>query len=272
MNDNRKKKEKSKLQSAVDNIVVVISYVSGVGYMTIQLNGELEKLNLGQDYNSINKYKSRNEKGIPTGRGYAFEDAIMRHLKDKGVDFKQVKTMKNGADFIIDGVNIQVKCNQSVNGAFNALFKNGQFRYPNMEIWTNSEIASDLQAKVNANPSLFNGKPPIIKDCGISVSQADKEYHRGIDALKADATEIVHDKNFQVYALSAVLAVFFTSWMYDTVKDYKNEENEGNKSFVKSAKKSAKKHWLKYSLCAIATAITSVAIHLGIRQLRRPSI
>ena len=68
--------------------------------------------NLGQKYQGtgVKKYKSTNEKGDPTGVGYAFEDLTKIRWEEQGHKAEQVPTMKNGADFILDGELCQLKC------------------------------------------------------------------------------------------------------------------------------------------------------------------
>ena len=68
--------------------------------------------NLGQRYEGtgVRKYKSTNENGNPTGVGYAFEDLTKIQWKKQGHKVEQVPTMKNGADFILNGELCQLKC------------------------------------------------------------------------------------------------------------------------------------------------------------------
>ena len=53
--------------------------------------------NLGQKYQGtgVRKYKSTNEKGEPTGVGYAFEDLTKIRWEEQGHKVEQVPTMKN---------------------------------------------------------------------------------------------------------------------------------------------------------------------------------
>lgn len=68
--------------------------------------------NLGQKYQGtgVKKYKSTDEKGDPTGVGYAFEDLTKIRWEEQGHSVEQVPTMKNGADFTLDGELCQLKC------------------------------------------------------------------------------------------------------------------------------------------------------------------
>lgn len=115
MNKNNTDKKKK------ENSYTYFGCVAGI-YFFIKADGKLKDLNLGQEFANSPKYHCKNEAGINTGSGYAFEDLFYQTCKSNGMEITQVEVMKNGADFIVNGVPVQLKYGRSPQSVFSALF------------------------------------------------------------------------------------------------------------------------------------------------------
>lgn len=82
---------------------------------------------------SAKKYVENIKMNLPRGHGFRFEEK--QNIRDKflGKDAKIIgdKNAKNGADRVVNGVNIQSKCCKSGFKCISECFKGGQFRYWN---------------------------------------------------------------------------------------------------------------------------------------------
>ena len=105
--------------------------------------------------------KYHNAKG---GHGFAAEDANALHDKWQGkcVDKVGTDNSKNGADRIVNGVEIQTKYYASPEGSVNAAFENGQYRDPGMKL----EVPKDQYDKAVQimRERISSGKVPGVTD------------------------------------------------------------------------------------------------------------
>ena len=98
------------------------------------------------------------------GHGFAAEDANALHDKWQGkcVDKVGTDNSKNGADRIVNGVEIQTKYYSSPESSINAAFENGQYRYPGMQL----EVPKDQYDKAVQimRERISSGKVPGVTD------------------------------------------------------------------------------------------------------------
>lgn len=275
MNKNNTDKKKK------ENSYTYFGCVAGI-YFFIKADGKLKDLNLGQEFANSPKYHCKNEAGINTGSGYAFEDLFYQTCKSDGMEITQVEVMKNGADFIVNGVPVQLKYGRSPQYVFNALFdkKTGEYRYSGQTIITNKENEATLRELIEQNKDRLNGENIVVNPLGtpqISQKEVEEQLHRGFASAKIDAKNILTDSNAQTNIVFGMVVSFCAVIGIGAIREY-NELNisEGKRErkinrIAKAVKKSLKKNWLKGTVVSAITAVVFFGGHLINRQLKRPN-
>ena len=125
--------------------------------------------------------KYHNAKG---GHGFAAEDANALHDKWQGkcVDKVGTDNSKNGADRIVNGVEIQTKYYASPEGSVNAAFENGQYRYPGMKL----EVPKDQYDKAVQimRERISSGKVPGVTDPNMAEQIVIKGHYTYNEAVR----------------------------------------------------------------------------------------
>ena len=255
--------------------------VAGV-YFFIKADGNLKGLNLGQEFANSPKYHCRNKTGLNTGSGYAFEDLFFQTCKSNGMDITQVEVMENGADFIVNGVPVQLKYGRSPKSVFKALFdkRTGEYRYSGQTIITNKENETTLRDLIEQNKDRLNGENIVVNPLGtpqISQKEVEEQLHRGIASAKIDAKNILTDSNAQTNIVFGMVVSFCAVIGIGAIHQYNElSTTEGNrehkiKKVAKAVENSLKKNWLKGTVVSAITAVVFFGGHLINRQLKRPN-
>lgn len=131
--------------------------------------------------NDLQWTKYHNAKG---GHGFAAEDANALHDKWQGkcVDKVGTDNSKNGADRIVNGVEIQTKYYASPEGSVNAAFENGQYRYPGMKL----EVPKDQYDKAVQimRERICCGKVPGVTDPNMAEQIVIKGHYTYNEAVR----------------------------------------------------------------------------------------
>ena len=253
--------------------VVYFGYFAGIPFVLYSTERLPAQINLGQKWEDkrtnvkTDKYKVRTNDGRPTGKGYAFEDVFAKKMRQLGFDVKQVREIKNGADFLINGTPVQCKYAASPLSVFNSLFKEGKFRYPNQIIVTNKENEEGLRKLCNENPELFGGNIPVINPPEYTEcysKEVQEQYTRGWVSVKNDTISFFQNTRSRNTLFGGMVAVFLTAIGIGTAIEYKNvKKNNPEDSRLKclgnAVVSSTKKHWGK----ALVSSFTMGALILG---------
>lgn len=137
----------------------------------------------GIEQTNINHYRTKN-----TGHGYAAEDANALNdvLQGRKVELTGKTRELNGADRIVDGVNIQTKYCQSARESIDSAFNNGQYRYPDQVI----EVPKDQyeQAVELMRKRIQDGQVPGVTDPARAqelVKEGSITYRQAVNIAKA---------------------------------------------------------------------------------------
>ncbi len=142
--------------------------------------------NIGQEFNGVSKYLTKDEQGKPTGIGYVFEDLCVLEWQKQGRDVIQVPEKKNGADFLVGGVGlVQCKCCAFPERTASAFYDNETLKYPGQVACVPSEQKEKVRISLQHRKNRFNDVPKeVIAPC--SRAKALKYWKRGIDSFKMD--------------------------------------------------------------------------------------
>lgn len=168
----------------------------------------------GIEQTNINHYRTKN-----TGHGYAAEDAnaLNDFLHGRKVELTGRTRELNGADRIVDGVQIQTKYCQNAKASIDAAFENGQYRYPNQVI----EVPKDQykEAVEVMRQRIQEGQVPGVTDPGRAeelVKEGSITYRQALNIAKAgNIDSIVYDIKSRAvtttFAFSLSFAITFVA-------------------------------------------------------------
>jgi len=168
----------------------------------------------GIEQSNINHYRTKN-----TGHGYAAEDAnaLNDFLHGRKVELTGKTRELNGADRIVDGVQIQTKYCQSAKASIDAAFENGQYRYPDQVI----EVPKDQykEAVEVMRQRIQEGQVPGVTDPGRAeelVKEGSITYRQALNIAKAgNIDSIVYDIKSRAvsttFAFSLSFAITFVT-------------------------------------------------------------
>lgn len=149
--------------------------------------------NLGQKYEGTGerKYKSTNEKGEPTGVGYAFEDRTKIRWEMQGHKVEQVPTMKNGADFILDGELCQLKCSANPGSTGQGFYQKpyGPYRYEGQTAVVPKGHQEGAEFIFHSRDKNGLGRPKKVIESPVTREEAKAYGKRGIASLKMDFSD-----------------------------------------------------------------------------------
>lgn len=149
--------------------------------------------NLGQRYpgTGTRKYKSTNEKGEPTGVGYAFEDRTKIRWEEQGYKVEQVPTMKNGADFILDGELCQLKCGANPGLTGEGFYQKpyGPYRYEGQTAVVPKGHKEGAEYAFHSRDKNGLGRPKKVIESPITREEAVAYGTRGKASLKMDLSD-----------------------------------------------------------------------------------
>lgn len=168
----------------------------------------------GIEQTNINHYRTKN-----TGHGFAAEDAnaLNDSLHGRKVELTGKTRELNGADRIVDGVQIQTKYCQSAKASIDAAFENGQYRYPNQVI----EVPQDQyrEAVEVMRQRIQEGQVPGVTDPARAeelVKEGSITYRQAVNIAKAgNIDSIVYDIKSRAisttFAFSLSFAITFVT-------------------------------------------------------------
>ena len=180
--------------------------------------------NLGQKYGGVWKYKSKNENGTPTGIGYAFEDLTKIRLEKQGHKVNQVPTMKNGADFIVDGELCQLKCGVNPYTTGRSFYQKqyGSYRYKGQTAVVPKGHKEGANIIFNMRNKNGLGKPHKVIESPVTRKEATAYCTRGIESLKMDLS----DKNLRNISIRFGTVVAITGGAIELVSKWKKVDNK----------------------------------------------
>ncbi|WP_455232462.1 hypothetical protein [Geopseudomonas aromaticivorans] len=168
----------------------------------------------GIEQTNINHYRTKN-----TGHGFAAEDANALNdlLHGRKVDLTGKTRELNGADRIVDGVQVQTKYCQSAKASIDAAFENGQYRYPNQVI----EVPKDQykEAVEVMRQRIQEGQVPGVTDPARAaelVKEGSITYRQAVNIARAgNIDSIVYDIKSRAvsttFAFSLSFAITFVT-------------------------------------------------------------
>ena len=147
--------------------------------------------NLGQKYQGVRKYKSFNEKGDPTGVGYAFEDLTKIRWEEQGHKVEQVPTMKNGADFILDGELCQLKCGADPGSTGQGFYQKpyGPYKYEGQTAVVPKGHKEGAEYIFHSRNKNGLGRPKKVIESPVTREEAAAYGTRGKASLKMDLAD-----------------------------------------------------------------------------------
>jgi len=168
----------------------------------------------GIEQTNINHYRTNN-----TGHGFAAEDAnaLSDVLYGRKVELTGKTRELNGADRIVDGVQIQTKYCQSAKASIDSAFDNGQYRYPDQVI----EVPKDQydQAVELMRKRIQDGQVPGVTDPARAqelVKEGSVTYRQAVNIAKAgNVDSILYDIKSRAvsttFAFSLSFAITFVT-------------------------------------------------------------
>lgn len=215
--------------------------------------------NLGQKYQGtgVRKYKSTDEKGNPTGVGYAFEDLTKIRWEEQGHIVEQVPTMKNGADFILDGELCQLKC-----GANPGSTGQGFYQKPYSPYKYEGQTAVVPNGHKEGSEYIFYsrnknglGRPKKVIESPVTREEAVTYGTRGKASLKMDLS----DRQLRNSALGFGVMVAMAGGGIELGVRWKKLDTKGK---IKVG--------LKWLLIGAGTSVVAFGTECGRRQYLRP--
>ena len=181
------------------------------------------------------KYRSKQ------GHGFAAEDAnaMWDKLHGKVVDKVGIDNAKNGADRIVNGVEIQTKYCMNATKSVDAAFENGQYRYPGMKL----EVSKDQyeEAIRIMRSRISEGKVPGVSDPNMAekiVVKGHYTYEEAVRIAKAgNIDSIKFDVQTQAVACAFACGLSFAV-SYCTAKSNGMSHADALKFAAKQAAKS----------------------------------
>lgn len=229
--------------------------------------------NLGQTYEGVEKYKSMSG-GKCTGHGYGFEDLTEKELICLGHDVRKVAAEKSGADYVVDGRNVQMKC--CINTDLRPGRRGGETarkfcvggrlvgdnRYPGQDACVARGEGKYVRAAFENRERNGHGKAPEVFESPVSVAEAVDYTYKGKESFKMD----MKDPNLYIPAAKGGLVV--------GVAAYAGSRMAFKARCRKKGEKMTWKHELKAVGIGSISAVVSTAAFLGIgcadRQGLRP--
>lgn len=293
-NEEEKNQEK---KNGAEKYLYVLTLIPGV-YITLRTSMPIDS-RLIQSIEIYGEkfltYKSEDLKtGRNTGVGYAFEDCIIREMRNKGFkvslaqkhgDNKYVDLTKNGVDLIIDGIPFQLKCYKTAKGTFDSLLdKHGMFRYENCRaIIVPKEQEKSVRRYIKENPEKFPKGQPEVNPPHLNVrttrKDAERQRDRGWESCINDAKDLLGKTDNQVKLILAAITTFMAVIGLETFKDYlkitKDQKPETAKEkfqlFISRGKQCLKKHWKKGLLFSTIAVGVTLGHQLYNLQTKRPA-
>lgn len=215
--------------------------------------------NLGQRYEGTGerKYNSKNENGDPTGVGYAFEDLTKIKLENQGHKVEQVPTMKNGADFFIDGEPCQLKCGFDPGKSGQGFYQKpyGPYRYPGQTAVVPNGHGKGSEEIFRMRDQMGLGRPDKVIESPVSREEAMTYGKRGKASFKMDLS----DTNLRNSSIGLGVIVALIGGSVELKKKWKERDAKGR--FLIGLK------WLGIGA---ASALASYGFECGRRQYLRP--
>lgn len=175
------------------------------------------------------------------GHGFAAEDAnaMVDQLHGKRVDKVGVNNAKNGADRIVNNVEIQTKYCSTASTSIDAAFENGVYRYPGQVIEVPKDQYTDAVRIMRGRIS--NGQVPGVSDPGMAeqlVVEGHYTYDEAVRIAKAgNIDSIKFDIRTQTVACAFSSGLSFVI-NYATAKANGASHEEALKLATKQAAKS----------------------------------
>ena len=185
------------------------------------------------------------------GHGFAAEDAnaLVDKFRGKCVDKVGVDNARNGADRIVNGVNIQSKYCSTASGSIDAAFENGVYRYPGQVV----EVPKDqyVDAVRIMRGRISRGQVPGVADPNMAEHLVVKGHYTYDEAVRIAKAGNLDSVRFDIRT-QAVACVFSCGLSfavnYATAKSNGASHEEALKLAAKQAAKSG-----------VTTMITGVA-------------
>lgn len=292
-NEEEKKQEKKK---GAEKYLYVLTIVPGIGItLSTSMPVDSRLIHSIEIYGKkFLAYKSEDpETGKNTGVGYAFEDCFAREMRNKGFnvslgekngDNKFVDLTKNGVDFIVDGISVQLKCCKNAKNTFDSLFdkKTGKFRYDNCTLIVPKDQENAVRRLIKKNPEKFSKGLPEVNpphlNVGTTRKDAERQRDRGWESCINDAKDLLGKTDNQVKLILAAITTFMAVIGVETYLDYKkipkDQKPETAKEkfqlFVSRGKQCLKKHWKKGLLFSVIAVGGTIGHQLYNLQTKRP--
>ena len=187
--------------------------------------------------NDLQWTKYHNAKG---GHGFAAEDANANYDKWQGKRVDKVGTdnSKNGADRLVNGVEVQSKYFASAEKSVKAAFENGQYRYPNKKL----EVPKDQYDKAVQimRERISSGKVPGVTDPNMAEQIVIKGHYTYNEAVRISKAGNWDSIKFDIKTQS--VACVFSCGLSFAVNYFMAKSNgaEHKDAFKYAAKQAAK--------------------------------
>ena len=272
MKEEEKKSKWKKLMliAKEEGINVVVCLPGGV-YMLVRFKGDMKNWNLFQKVidsftqEEVKSYCARNKEGHPTGNGQAFEDLFFMRCRNKGLKIEKCAPEKNGSDFIVEGIAVQLKYSSNPDTIIDHLYdKKGEYRYPGQVLVVAKGAEEPVKKGLEKKAEQGLDTPDAIFETEIDKKDVQKFMHRGIDSLKMDMQDVYFKKTLGIgFAVGLVSALICYTCM---------EYNESPEQGVgKATVKAIKKRGGKMLFWSAVVAFIGGASYLGYRQYVRPA-
>ena len=150
------------------------------------------KQNLGQTYNGIPRYCSKTDDGKPTGVGYAFEDLARRRWENSGMEVEQVPAELNGPDFILDRVDVQLKCGKTPYASGNGFYRGHNNKCPYTDqvgVVPEGHGSGAKRLCEMRDKNLGLGKPLDVIEAPVTRQEAEVYGSKGYGSFMMDFTD-----------------------------------------------------------------------------------
>ena len=215
--------------------------------------------NLGQKYQGtgIRKYKSTNENGDLTSVGYAFEDLTKIRWEEQGHTVEQVPTMKNGADFVLDGELCQLKCGANPGSTGQGFYQKpyGPYKYEGQTAVVPKGHKEGAEYIFHSRDKNGLGRPKKVIESPVTREEAVAYGTRGKASLKMDLS----DRQLRNSSLGFGVLVAVVGGGIDIGVNWKKLDTKGT---VLTG--------LKWLCIGTVTSIVAFGTECGRRQYLRP--
>lgn len=270
--DKKKSKWKKLMMIAKEEGINVVVCLPGGVYMLVRFKGDMKNWNLFQKVidsftqEEVKSYCARNKEGYPTGNGQAFEDLFFMYCRNKGYKIEKCAPEKNGSDFIVNGMAVQLKYSSNPDTIIHHLYdkKTGEYRYPGQVLVVGKGAEEPIRKGLEKKAEQGLDTPETIYETEIDKADIHKFMHRGIDSLKMDMQNVYFQKTLAIgFAVGLASAL-----IYYIYKEY-NESPQ--KSVKQAAGRAVKKRGIKMLFWSAFVAFIGGAGYLGYRQYVRPA-